>query len=202
MPHSRQPLRIMIPNGCAGVTRPRCGAPRVPNADCRVTPIAAWARMDPGEGVTRERSANGAGRGRRWSSPRGTRPLAGRECHRGGARAGHGQVRQAWERGEGPLRGYRHKARRQVAGAIKDSRESRREVTALAARLQLPEPGVMERAGADLDGLVASMSPIAVDLLSGALRPLHARAWEVQADTAALDRPRGRSRRHALGSLP
>ena len=55
---------------------------------------------------------------------------------------------------------------------------------------------------ADLDGLVASMSPIAVDLLSGALRPLHARAWEVQADTAGLERLRELNRRHALVFLP
>jgi len=112
------------------------------------------------------------------------------------------QARLALERAERPLLGYRYKVPRHVVEAIKDSPEFRREVTALAARLQLPEPGVMERAGADLDGLVASMSPIAVDLLSGALRPLHARAWEVQADTAGLERLRVLNRRHALVFLP
>src|SRR5260370_35897446 len=60
----------------------------------------------------------------------------------------------------------------------------------------------MERAGAALHGRVASMSPIAVALLSGALRPLHARAWEVQADTAGLERLRVLHRRHALVFLP
>jgi glycerol-3-phosphate O-acyltransferase len=60
----------------------------------------------------------------------------------------------------------------------------------------------MGRAQAALDGLVASMSPIAVDLLSGALRPLHAYAWDVQADTAGLDRLRELNRHHALVFLP
>ena len=46
------------------------------------------------------------------------------------------------------------------------------------------------------------MSPIAVDLLSGALRPLHAHAWNVQVDNAGLDRLRELNRRHALVFLP
>ena len=112
------------------------------------------------------------------------------------------QARLALERAERPLLGYRHKVPRHVVEAIQDSPEFRAEVTALAARLQVPQPEVMERASADLDGLVASMSPVAVDLLSGALRPLHARAWEVQADTAGLERLRVLNRRHALVFLP
>jgi glycerol-3-phosphate O-acyltransferase len=112
------------------------------------------------------------------------------------------QARLALERAERPLLGYRYKVPRHVVEAIKDSPEFRREVTALATRLQVPQPEVMERASADLDGLVASMSPIAVDLLSGALRPLHARAWEVKADTAGLERLRVLNRRHALVFLP
>jgi glycerol-3-phosphate O-acyltransferase len=112
------------------------------------------------------------------------------------------QARFALERAERPLLGYRYKVPRHVVEAIGDSPEFRREVTALATRLQVPQPEVMERASADLDGLVASMSPIAVDLLAGALRPLHARAWEVQADTAGLERLRAANRRHALVFLP
>ena len=60
----------------------------------------------------------------------------------------------------------------------------------------------MGRAGADLDSLVASMSPIAVDLLSSTLRPLHAYAWDVQVDTAGLDWLRALNREHALVFLP
>src|SRR5215469_16796784 len=112
------------------------------------------------------------------------------------------QARLALERAERPLRGYRYKVPRHVVEAIQDSPQFRREVPGLAARLSIPEPEVTELARADLDSLVASVSPVAVDLLSAALRPLHARAWEVQADTAGLERLRELNRRHALVFLP
>jgi len=112
------------------------------------------------------------------------------------------QARLALERAERPLLGYRYKVPRHVVEAIKDSQEFRSEVAALAAGLEMPQREVMERVSADLDGLVACMSPMAVDLLSGALRPLHARAWEVRADTAGLERLRELNRRHALVFLP
>ena len=38
--------------------------------------------------------------------------------------------------------------------------------------------------------------------MTGALRPLHARAWDVQADTAGLERLRELNRRHPLVFLP
>ena len=112
------------------------------------------------------------------------------------------QARLALERAERPLRGYRYKVPRHVVEAIQDSPQFRAEVPGLAARLDIPEPDVSERAGADLESLVASVSPVAVDLMSATLRPLHARAWEVQADTAGLERLRELNRRHALVFLP
>src|SRR6266487_2485696 len=112
------------------------------------------------------------------------------------------QARLALDRSERALLGYRYKVPKDVIEAIEDSQEFRAEVAMLAARLELTEPEAAGRARAALDGLVASMSPIAVDLLSGALRPLHARAWDVQADTAGLDRLRELNRHHALVFLP
>jgi glycerol-3-phosphate O-acyltransferase len=112
------------------------------------------------------------------------------------------QARLALERAERPLRGYRYKVPRHVVEAIEDSPQFQREVTALAARLEMAESKVLELAGTALEGLVASMSPLAVDVLSGALRPLHARAWEVQADVAGLERLRELNRSHALVFLP
>jgi glycerol-3-phosphate O-acyltransferase len=100
------------------------------------------------------------------------------------------------------LRGYRYKVPRHVVEAIQDSPQFRGELPGLAARLDIPEPDVAELAGADLESLVASVSPLAVDLMSATLRPLHARAWEVQADTAGLERLRELNRRHALVFLP
>jgi glycerol-3-phosphate O-acyltransferase len=112
------------------------------------------------------------------------------------------QARLALERAERPLRGYRYKVPRHVVEAIRDRPEFRGEVPQLAARLGIPESEVAELARADLESLVASVSPLAVDLLSAALRPLHARAWEVQADTTGLERLRELNRRHALVFLP
>src|SRR5499427_234334 len=112
------------------------------------------------------------------------------------------QARLALDRSERALTGYRYKVPRHVAEAIEDSPEFRASVAQLAPRLGLTEAETMARADADLDGLVASMSPVAVDLLTGALRPLHAHAWDVQADTAGLDRLRELNRRHALVFLP
>jgi glycerol-3-phosphate O-acyltransferase len=112
------------------------------------------------------------------------------------------QARLALDRSERALLGHRYKVPKEVTGAIADSPEFRAEVARLADRLGLAEQEVMRRAEADLDSLVASMSPIAVDLLSSTLRPLHAYAWDVQVDTAGLDWLRALNREHALVFLP
>ena len=75
------------------------------------------------------------------------------------------QARLALDRAERALLGYRYKVPKDVAEAIGDSPEYRADVAALAARLGLTEPETAERARAALDSLVASMSPVAVDLL-------------------------------------
>ena len=112
------------------------------------------------------------------------------------------QARLALDRSERALLGYRYKVPKDVIEAIEDSPEFRAEVARLATRLELTESEAAERTRTALDGLVASMSPIAVDLLSGALRPLHAYAWDVQTDTAGLGRLRELNRHHALVFLP
>jgi len=112
------------------------------------------------------------------------------------------QARLALDRSERALTGYRYKVPKDVAEAIEDSPGFRAGIAHLAAQLGLSRADAMARARADLDSLVASMSPVAVDLLSGALRPLHAHAWDVQVDTAGLDRLRELNRRQALVFLP
>jgi len=112
------------------------------------------------------------------------------------------QARLALDRSERALLGYRYKVPKEVTEAIADSPDFRGDVAALADRLGLTERETMVRAEADLDSLVASMSPVAVDQLSSTLRPLHARAWNVQVDTAGLDRLRALNREHALVFLP
>lgn len=113
-----------------------------------------------------------------------------------------GQATLALARAERALVGDRYKVPRQIVEMIEDDPAFRREIAALAERLELPEAEVTAKAHQDLEGLVASMSPMAVDLLSGALRPLHARAWDVQVDTAGLERLRELNRRDALVFLP
>jgi glycerol-3-phosphate O-acyltransferase len=112
------------------------------------------------------------------------------------------QARLALDRSERAVLGYRYKVPKEVTEAIQDSPHFRAEIGRLAARAGLTEQEVRAQAEADLGGLVASMSPIAVDLLSSTLRPLHAHAWQVQVDTAGLDRLRELNREHALVFLP
>jgi glycerol-3-phosphate O-acyltransferase len=78
------------------------------------------------------------------------------------------QARLALDRSERALLGHRYKVPKEVTEAIVDSPDFRAEVARLADRLGLTEQEAMVRAEADLDSLVASMSPIAVDLLSSA----------------------------------
>jgi glycerol-3-phosphate O-acyltransferase len=112
------------------------------------------------------------------------------------------QARLALDRSERSLTGYRYKVPKDVAAAIEDSPEFRAGIARLAAQQGLTRQETAQRARADLDSLVASMSPVAIDLLTSALRPLHAHAWDVQADAAGLDRLRELNRRHALVFLP
>jgi len=112
------------------------------------------------------------------------------------------QAALALDRAERGVVGDRVKVPRQVAEAIEASPEFRREVTALAERLDCPEEEVHAEVLADLHGLVAAMDPVAVELFTGALRPLHARAWDVQTDTQGLARLRELNRRYPLVFLP
>lgn len=129
-------------------------------------------------------------------------------AHHGGSAAvsfGEFVARQAalaLERAERALVGDRYKVPKRIVEAVEASPEFRKEVTELAAKLETPEEEVARRATRDLYGLVAAMSPMAVDMLSGVLRPLHSRAWNVQVDSAGLERLRELNRKYALVFLP
>jgi glycerol-3-phosphate O-acyltransferase len=112
------------------------------------------------------------------------------------------QALLALERAERALVGDRYKVPTQIVEMIQADPQFRREVAELADRLELPQAEVLQKAVADLHGLVAAMSPMAVDLLTGVLRPLHARAWDVQVDAANLERLRELGREHPLVFLP
>jgi glycerol-3-phosphate O-acyltransferase len=112
------------------------------------------------------------------------------------------QAELALQRAERALAGDRFKVPTRVVEAIEAAPEFRAAVAELAERLELPEPEVRQRVVHDLHGLVAALSPLAVDLLSGVLRPLHARAWDVHVDAAGLERLRELNRTHPLVFLP
>lgn len=112
------------------------------------------------------------------------------------------QARLALDRAERALVGDRYKVPSRIVEAVEASPQFRAEVAELAATLGMPEAEVAEKAGRDLHGLVASMSPMAVDLLSGVLRPLHSRAWDVEVDTDGLERLRELNKKYALVFLP
>jgi glycerol-3-phosphate O-acyltransferase len=112
------------------------------------------------------------------------------------------QAQLALDRAERRVVGDRVKVPRQVVEAIEASPEFRREVRALAERLERPEEEVLAEAVADLGGLVAAIDPAAVELFRSIFRPLHSRAWTVEADTAGLARLRELNRRHPLVFLP
>jgi glycerol-3-phosphate O-acyltransferase len=131
--------------------------------------------------------------------------------HRGGDSADTGafagfvtrQATLALDRAERAVPGGgRYKVPRYIVEAIEGSAAFRREIVGLANRLELPEAEVTAKASEDLRGLVAAMSPLAIDLLSSALRPLHSRAWRVQVDVDGLEALRELNRRYPLVFLP
>jgi glycerol-3-phosphate O-acyltransferase len=126
--------------------------------------------------------------------------------------AGHGaggfgefvarQARLALDRAERALVGGRYKVPKRIVEDIRASAQFRAGVAELAARLGRTPDDVAAAAGEDLDALVASMSPLAVDMLSGVLRPLHSRAWHVEVETSGLAELRELNRAHPLVFLP
>ncbi|MGR7023009.1 glycerol-3-phosphate 1-O-acyltransferase [Geodermatophilus sp. URMC 62] len=152
---------------------------------------AAALRRDPDRArVVVAEPASVAELSGRWD---GTGSLAGFVAH---------QAALALDRAERTIVGDRAKVPRHVTEAIRHSPEFRREVTRLAERLERPEEEVHAEAVQDLDSLVAAMDPVAIEVFTGLLRPVHARAWDVQADTARLDVLRELNRRHPLVFLP
>ncbi|WP_328303142.1 glycerol-3-phosphate 1-O-acyltransferase [Actinomycetospora sp. NBC_00405] len=112
------------------------------------------------------------------------------------------QATLALDRAERALTGNRFKVPREVASQIIGSAHFSREIRRLAAETGRPEDDVSAEAATDLESIVASLDPSAVDLFSGVLRPMHEKAWTVHADTAGLEPLRELNAEHALVFLP
>jgi glycerol-3-phosphate O-acyltransferase len=152
---------------------------------------AAAVRRDPDRAqVVVAEPATVAELSGRWN---GTGSLADFVAHQAGL---------ALDRAERNVVGARVKVPRQVSEAIQASPEFARDTAELAARLGLPEEKVRAEVVDDLHGLVGAMDPMAVELFTGAFRPLHSRAWEVRTDTEGLARLRELNRTYPLVFLP
>lgn len=112
------------------------------------------------------------------------------------------RARLALDRAERTLVGWRYKVPKRIVEDIRARADFRSGLAALAAKVGRTLDEVESAVTADLDALVASMSPLAVDMLSGVLRPLHARAWKVEVETSGLAELHELNRRYPLVFLP
>lgn len=112
------------------------------------------------------------------------------------------QATLALDRAERAIYGNRFKMPREVAEQIVGSGHFTRVVDRLADELGRPPADVAPEAESDLTELVASLDPSAIETFSAILRPMHAKAWEVHADTSGLEPLRALNTQHALVFLP
>lgn len=108
----------------------------------------------------------------------------------------------ACDRADRAIIGDRYKVPRLVAEQITASAAFRAEIDALAQREGRPVDAVMAEAVTDLKELATVQSPVAIDAFRLLLSPMHARAYDVEADLEGLERLRELNRRHALVFLP
>ncbi|WP_216897936.1 glycerol-3-phosphate 1-O-acyltransferase [Nocardia alni] len=108
----------------------------------------------------------------------------------------------ALERAERAVIGDRYKVPRLVVEEILDSPEFLRRLDAIAADSGTNSREVYRRAEKGLRELVAAQSRLVSDLFTQAMRPVHASAWQVEADTSGLAGLRRLNQRHPLVFLP
>jgi glycerol-3-phosphate O-acyltransferase len=173
-----------------GLRRPTVAGLARPRRPLRVLQSTALRRDPERAQVVVAEPATVADLTRRWD---GSGSLSAFVAH---------QAALALDRAERTVVGRAAKVPRHVTEAISHSPEFARQVRLLAERLDQPEEEVRADAVAALDGLVAAMDPAAVEVFTGLFRPLHTRAWDVQADTAGLARLRELNARFPLVFLP
>lgn len=118
------------------------------------------------------------------------------------ARYIHRSAVVALDRAERTLIGDRYKVPRLVVEQILDSAAFQRRLAEIADEAQLPYKDAFARARECLRELVAVQSRLATDLFSQTMRPLHASAWTVHADSAELEDLRRINREYPLIFLP
>jgi glycerol-3-phosphate O-acyltransferase len=112
------------------------------------------------------------------------------------------QATIACDRADRAIIGDRYKVPRLVAAQITATQRFRARVANLARELERPVDEVQAQAESALAELATVQSPLAIDVYRAVMRPMHARTWTVEADSAGLERLRELNRRHALVFLP
>lgn len=112
------------------------------------------------------------------------------------------QALVALDRAERVTLGQRYKVPRLIAEQILDKPSFTEGLVTIAARVG-KEPGVVAaEAKAALEELIAVQSVLAIEVWRTVLSPMHKRAWDVDADGAALSTLRELNRSHGLVFLP
>lgn len=112
------------------------------------------------------------------------------------------QAVMALDRAERGTLGARYKVPHLIAEQIMDKPGFQADMENLAVKLDRDTDDVTEDAEQSLHELVAVQSPLAMELFRSILRPMHTKAWDVDADSAAFDRLRELNRSHSLVFLP
>jgi glycerol-3-phosphate O-acyltransferase len=108
----------------------------------------------------------------------------------------------ACERAERQLVGDRYKVPRLMVEQIIAGSSFRGRAATAARRLGMAEQEFLARAKANLDEMVAVMSPPAIDAFRAITSPFHARAWSVGVDTEGMEHLRELNRTAPLVFLP
>ncbi|WP_328304940.1 glycerol-3-phosphate 1-O-acyltransferase [Actinomycetospora sp. NBC_00405] len=108
----------------------------------------------------------------------------------------------ACDRAERRLTGDRYKVPRLMAEQIVASTAVARRAADLAGELGLTPEEVLAKTSDCLEEMAAVQSPPAIEAFRSVMSPLHRKAWDVDVDTASLERLRERGRRRPLIFLP
>lgn len=112
------------------------------------------------------------------------------------------QALVALDRAERVTMGHRYKVPRLIAEQILDKPSFTQGLKAIATTAGTTLADITEEAKKALEELIAVQSPVAIEVWRSILKPMHAHAWEVDADSEALADLRELNRTNGLIFLP
>ncbi len=126
----------------------------------------------------------------------------GREDDEGLGQFVRRQAVMSLDRAQRSTLGSRYKVPRLIAEQILHKPSFREGLRSLSSSLGVAEDGVLADARAALEELVAVQSPAAIELWRSLLKPMHAHAWDVDADASSISQLRELNRASSLVFLP